>query len=103
MHNKDYVFASKMSKWSRFEFVVCTDVSLSFKIEKRFDVPIWFSFVFGYVSVWIWEVKALRNVKICEFLQGAGGSGAVVIYLFSMISIFCSRYDMNLIESALES
>ena len=32
-----------------------------------------------------------------------GGSGAIVIYLFSMISIFCSRYDMNLIESALES
>ena len=34
------------------------------------------------------------------FLGGSGGSG---IYPFSMISIFCSRYDMNLIESAIES
>ena len=41
-----------------------------------------------------------QHLRILLFRRG---SGACVIYLFSMISIFCSRFDMNLIEKALES
>ena len=41
-------------------------------------------------------------VNKCEYFF-RGTSAACVIYIFSMISIFCSRYDINMIESALES
>ena len=41
-------------------------------------------------------------VNKCEYFF-RGGSGRSAMYIFSMISIFCSRYDMSLIESTLES